>query len=599
MSGNGEGPRRQRLRYPHSLWNFRHSRRRRRSLACSGNAAAVRFHSWGTRQRLVRAASGCSTTWPTRSPRRRSTPAVRGVRALDAGRPLAALAPDRADLRSGKPQARLLPLPGVPDRPVAGQQHPQPAPRPARQVDRRRGESSTGWPCSRRNPTPASATAASAASPRAFSIRWPRCSSRRWVTGCATSTASSGRPSRTAGSTSSRTTGCAIPIPGKSLDRTRRSRSSSAARSPCTGEPCARSSASRRRCSAFRTIGPIVGYGGQTINTLRLWAAAAPDCLRPSGVQHRRRSSAPWRSDSPPSRSRAFSTPTIRRAGAQACASCRNTFWSPARWPISCGASGGTMPTGARCRTRSRSSSTTPIPALAVPELMRILLDDAGLDWDEAWDLTRRTLAYTNHTLLPEALEKWPLRWFELLLPRHLEIILEINRRLLDEVRGRFPGDEERVARVSLVEEGGRAQDPDGQSRHRRLAQHERRGGDSFAAAAHGHGARTWPSCFPNASTTRPTASRRGAGCCWPTRRSPDCITEAIGDGWITDLGQLAKLAPLADDTGFRDAVPRGQARGQVAFRELAGSDRRASRRPGHRSSTARSSASTSTSGSC
>ena len=86
---------------------------------------------------------------------------------------------------------------------------------------------------------------------------------------------------------------------------------------------------------------------------------------------------------------------------------------------------------------------------------MRILLDEADLGWDEAWDLTRRTLAYTNHTLLPEALEKWPLRWFELLLPRHLEIILEINRRLLDEVRARFPGDEGRVGRVSLVEEGG------------------------------------------------------------------------------------------------------------------------------------------------
>src|SRR5262249_46708442 len=83
-----------------------------------------------------------------------------------------------------------------------------------------------------------------------------------------------------------------------------------------------------------------------------------------------------------------------------------------------------------------------------------ILLDEARLPWDRAWELTRRTLAYTNHTLLPEALEKWPLAWFGLLIPRHLEIILEINRRLLDEVRTRFPGDEGRVERVSLVEEG-------------------------------------------------------------------------------------------------------------------------------------------------
>src|SRR3954451_3488005 len=85
---------------------------------------------------------------------------------------------------------------------------------------------------------------------------------------------------------------------------------------------------------------------------------------------------------------------------------------------------------------------------------MRITLDEAGLGWGQAWDITQRTLAYTNHTLLPEALEKWPVAWFELLLPRHLEIIFEINRRLLDSVRVRFLGDEGNVARVSLIEEG-------------------------------------------------------------------------------------------------------------------------------------------------
>ena len=115
-------------------------------------------------------------------------------------------------------------------------------------------------------------------------------------------------------------------------------------------------------------------------------------------------------------------------------------------------------------------------PTMAVPELMRILLDEAHLGWDEAWDLTQRTLAYTNHTLLPEALEKWPVDWFEMLLPRHLEIIYEINRRLLDDVRTRFPGDEGRVARMSLIEEGADQARPHGQPGHRRLAQHQRRG---------------------------------------------------------------------------------------------------------------------------
>src|SRR5439155_14199672 len=93
-------------------------------------------------------------------------------------------------------------------------------------------------------------------------------------------------------------------------------------------------------------------------------------------------------------------------------------------------------------------------PSLSVAELMRILLDEAGLGWGVAWDLTRRTLAYTNHTLLPEALEKWPLPGFQTLLPRHLEIILEINRRLLDTARRRFPGDDGRIVRTSLIEEG-------------------------------------------------------------------------------------------------------------------------------------------------
>src|SRR5262249_37248528 len=95
-------------------------------------------------------------------------------------------------------------------------------------------------------------------------------------------------------------------------------------------------------------------------------------------------------------------------------------------------------------------------PTMPVPDMRRILLDEAQLGWDQAWALTQQTLAYTNHTLLPEALEKWPVAWFEMLLPRHLEIIYEINRRLLDSVRTRFPGDEGRAQRVSLIEEGPR-----------------------------------------------------------------------------------------------------------------------------------------------
>ena len=150
---------------------------------------------------------------------------------------------------------------------------------------------------------------------------------------------------------------------------------------------------------------------------------------------------------------------------------------------------------------------------------MRILLDEAQLGWDEAWDLTRRTLAYTNHTLLPEALEKWPLPWFEMLLPRQLEIIYEINRRFLDDVRARFPGDDGRVARVSLIEEG--------QPRKIRMAHLAIVGSHSTngVAAIHSDSADsspcpTSPRCSPTGSTTRPTASRSGASSCSPTRRS-------------------------------------------------------------------------------
>jgi starch phosphorylase len=97
-------------------------------------------------------------------------------------------------------------------------------------------------------------------------------------------------------------------------------------------------------------------------------------------------------------------------------------------------------------------------PAIAVPELMRLLLDEAKLSWADAWTLTQRTLAYTNHTLMPEALEKWPVQWFQDLLPRHLKIICEINRRFLDDVRVQYPGDAGQIERVSLIEEGAHRQ---------------------------------------------------------------------------------------------------------------------------------------------
>ncbi len=190
---------------------------------------------------------------------------------------------------------------------------------------------------------------------------------------------------------------------------------------------------------------PVVGYGGKTINTLRLWEAAAPDYFNFQAFSHGDFVGAVAETLEAESLTRVLYPDDSTSLGQGlrfvqeyflvACSLAdivRRFRRSNSDWET--------------LRTRSPSSSTTRIPSMSVPELMRILLDDVHLGWDEAWDFTQKTLAYTNHTLLPEALEKWPLDWFETFLPRHLEIIFEINRRLLDSVRTRFPGDEGRFS---------------------------------------------------------------------------------------------------------------------------------------------------------
>ena len=206
-------------------------------------------------------------------------------------------------------------------------------------------------------------------------------------------------------------------------------------------------------------------------------------------------------------------------------------------------------------------------PTLAVPELMRILLDDARLGWEEAWNLTRRTLSYTNHTLLPEALEKWPLRYFQRMLPRQLEIVYEINRRFLADVHSRYPSDEPRVARMSLIEEG-----PEQKVRMANLAivgSHSTNG----VAEIHSKLLRTttvkdlaemFPDRFNN--KTNGVTPRR-----WLLLANPALartISDALGDCWITDLEQLRKLGSLANDAGFRDAFCRAKREAKAQFAE-------------------------------
>src|SRR6187551_3187325 len=198
---------------------------------------------------------------------------------------------------------------------------------------------------------------------------------------------------------------------------------------------------------------PVVGYGGENINTLRLWAAAAPDYFDFQRFSRGEFVEALEEKLAAESLTRVL-YPDDSTVSGQALRLLQEYFL------VACSLADLVR----RFRSANDDWSALPDkvaiqlndthPALAVPELMRILLDEAHLGWDEAWELTQKTLGYTNHTLLPEALEKWPVVWFELLLPRHLEIILEINRRLLDEVRAQVPGDDGRIRRTSLVEEG-------------------------------------------------------------------------------------------------------------------------------------------------
>jgi starch phosphorylase len=204
-------------------------------------------------------------------------------------------------------------------------------------------------------------------------------------------------------------------------------------------------------------------------------------------------------------------------------------------------------------------------PAMAVPELMRILLDEAKLGWDQAWDLTVRTLAYTNHTLLPEALEKWPVELFEALLPRHLEIVYEINRRFLDGVRAKYPGDNARVGRVSLIEDGG--------VRKVRMANLAIVGTHSTNGVAAIHSELLRTKTVPDFAELFPTRFNNKTNGVTPRRwlllANPDLaklLTGAIGDGWVTDLSVLRKADPLAKDAGFREKFLAAKRGAKVRF---------------------------------
>jgi glycogen phosphorylase len=309
---------------------------------------------------------------------------------------------------------------------------------------------------------------------------------------------------------------------------------------------------------------PVVGYGGKNINTLRLWAARAPDYFEFQTFSHGDFVGAVAETLEAETLTRVLYPDDSTTLGQGlrfvqeyflvACSLADllrrfqrgNTDWN-------------TLPEKIAIQLNDTH------PTLAVPELMRILLDEAHLGWDTAWDITQRTLGYTNHTLLPEALEKWPLAWFESLLPRQLEIIYEINRRLLNSVRAKFPGDEGRIQRVSLIEEGP--------AKHVRMANLAIVGSHSTngVAAIHSELLRTitvkdlaelFPERFSN--KTNGVTPRR-----WMLLANPllaKVITDAIGEDWITDLKELTNLKPLADDTAVRDGFRKAKREAKSQF---------------------------------
>jgi len=190
-------------------------------------------------------------------------------------------------------------------------------------------------------------------------------------------------------------------------------------------------------------------------------------------------------------------------------------------------------------------------PSIGVAELMRLLVDERQLDWDEAWDITVATFGYTNHTLLPEALETWPLAMFGESLPRHLEIIYEINRRFLDEVRAKFPGDEDRLRRMSIIGEDG--------GKNVRMAHLATVGSHAINGVAALHSEllkesvlkdfyEMWPERFSN--KTNGVTPRRFLALANPDMR--ELLDDTIGEGWLKNLEQLRGLEAFADDPAFR-----------------------------------------------
>ena len=317
---------------------------------------------------------------------------------------------------------------------------------------------------------------------------------------------------------------------------------------------------------------PIPGYRNGTVNTLRLWKAAATDEFDlgefnsgsyPESVAAKNDAENITMVLYPNDASENGKELRLRQQYFLASASLQDVL---ARWEV---VKKGKFNDFAEKNCFQLNDTH---PSCAVPELMRLLMDEHGLGWDQAWQITCRTMAYTNHTLLPEALEKWPLDLFRHLLPRVLEIILEINARFLAQVANRWPGDGDRLRRMSIIEEGSFPQV--------RMAYLAIVASFSVNGVAALHSQllvqglfrdfyELWPHKFNN--KTNGVTPRRWLSWCNPELDS--LLNETLGDGWVADLQQLRNIVGHADDPAFRERWRRVKLAGKERLAALVQSD--------------------------
>ena len=301
---------------------------------------------------------------------------------------------------------------------------------------------------------------------------------------------------------------------------------------------------------------PIVGYGGKTVNTLRLWSAQSPEGFSFEEFNSGDYTEAVRNKINAETISQVLYPNDTLYMGKELRLKQQYFFVSCSLQDILRRFKRNPDYKWSEFADIAAIQLNDTHPSLAVPELMRLLIDKEGLGWDEAWDITVKTMGYTNHTLMPEALEKWPLPMLEKLLPRHMQIIYEINQRFLDYAVSFFPMQNDKIAKVSIIEESN--------PKMVRMANLSIIGSHSTNGVAALHSELLRKDMFPEFSTIFPErfnnktngiTQRR-----WLLDANPalsSLITEAIGDKWITDYSRIADLRPFADDSAFVEKFGR------------------------------------------